>query len=104
MYAVLPFIFFLLPSLVKFFARELSIARDYRPGFYSRQEQEIFLFSIISRPVLVPNHPNIQWELEAVFAGIKRLVREADHSPPSTAECKNCGAVPPFPHTFSWRV
>jgi hypothetical protein len=27
---------------------------------------------------------------------------EADHPPPSSAEVKNGGAVPPHPHTASW--
>jgi hypothetical protein len=29
--------------------------------------------------------------------------READHSPPSSAEFKNGGATPPLPHTPSLR-
>jgi hypothetical protein len=29
--------------------------------------------------------------------------READHSPPSSAEVKNGGAITPLPHTSSWR-
>jgi hypothetical protein len=28
---------------------------------------------------------------------------EANRSPPSSAEVKNCGAVPPLHHTQSWR-
>jgi hypothetical protein len=31
---------------------------------------------------------------------VKRLGREADDSPPSAAEVKNGGAIPPFPHVF----
>jgi hypothetical protein len=27
---------------------------------------------------------------------------ETDHSPPSSAEVKNDGAIPPPPHTYSW--
>jgi hypothetical protein len=34
--------------------------------------------------------------------GLERPGREADHSPPSHAEIKNVGAVPPLPHTSSW--
>jgi hypothetical protein len=33
--------------------------------------------------------------------GVKQPVREADHSPASSAEAKNVGAMPPSPHTFS---
>jgi hypothetical protein len=39
----------------------------------------------------------------ALFPGVKRPGREADHSPPSSAEVKNGGAVPPLPYTSSWR-
>jgi hypothetical protein len=35
-------------------------------------------------------------------AGVKRTVREPDHSPPSSAEFKNGGAIPPLPHTSLW--
>jgi hypothetical protein len=37
------------------------------------------------------------------FPGVKRLGREADHSPPSSSEVKNGGAIPALPHTSSWR-
>jgi hypothetical protein len=30
-------------------------------------------------------------------------MREADHSPPSSAEVKNDGAIPPLPHMSPWR-
>lgn len=33
--------------------------------------------------------PPIQWVPEAVSPGLKRLMPEANHSPPSTAEIKN---------------
>jgi hypothetical protein len=33
---------------------------------------------------------------------VKRPEREADHSPPSSAEVKNGGAIPPLPHMYSW--
>jgi hypothetical protein len=38
----------------------------------------------------------------AVSHGVKRQRREADHQPPSSAEVKNDGCVPPRPHIFSW--
>jgi hypothetical protein len=37
------------------------------------------------------------------FPGVKRPWREADHLPPSNAEDKNGGAIPPLLHTSSWR-
>jgi hypothetical protein len=38
--------------------------------------------------------------LRAVFLALKRPRREADHSPQSTAEIKNGGAMPPLPHNL----
>jgi hypothetical protein len=39
---------------------------------------------------LGPNQPPIQWVSGALSLGVKRLRREADHSPPSSAEVKEC--------------
>jgi hypothetical protein len=36
------------------------------------------------------------------FPGDKAQGREADHSPPSSVEVKNGGAIPPFPHMSLW--
>jgi hypothetical protein len=33
-------------------------------------------------------------------SGVRRRMREADHSPTSSAEFKNGGAMPPLPHPF----
>jgi hypothetical protein len=35
--------------------------------------------------------------------GAKRPGHEDDRSHPSSVEVKNCGALPPLPHTSSWR-
>jgi hypothetical protein len=44
--------------------------------------------STLSRPALGPTQPPIQW-VPAVFSpGTKRPGREAEHSPPTTAEDK----------------
>jgi hypothetical protein len=43
----------------------------------------------MSRPVLGPIQSPIQWVTEALSLGVKRLGREADHSPPSSAEVNN---------------
>jgi hypothetical protein len=48
----------------------------------------IFLFTAASRTVLVPTQPPIQWVLGTLSLGVKRPGREADHSPPSSAEVK----------------
>jgi hypothetical protein len=34
--------------------------------------------------------------------GVKRTGHEAGYSPPSSAEVKNSGAIPPLPHKPSW--
>jgi hypothetical protein len=52
------------------------------------------IFFTASRPALESTQPPIQWVPEARSPG-----READHSPPSTAEVRNGGAVPPLIHT-----
>jgi hypothetical protein len=51
----------------------------------------VFLISIASRPALGPTQlPG------PIFLAVNRPEREADHSPPSKAEIKNGGAIPPF--------
>jgi hypothetical protein len=71
-------------------------------SFDSRQGQVILLCSTAYRPVLGPTQPPVQWVLGAVSPGVKRPLREADHSPRSSAEVKNGGVIPPLPHTSSW--
>jgi hypothetical protein len=44
----------------------------------------------LSRPALGPTQPPIQWVPGALSLGVKQLGREADHSPPSRAEIKEC--------------
>jgi hypothetical protein len=81
-------------SVVVRFSRYNHMLRAGRPGFSSRQEQEIFFTA--SRPTLGPTQPPIQW-----LPGVKRLGREADHSPPSSTEVKTVGiifAVPIYLH------
>jgi hypothetical protein len=56
-----------------------------------------FLFSTASRPALGPTQPPIRW-----VPAVKRPGHETNHSPPSSAEVKNGGAIPPFPHVSSW--
>jgi hypothetical protein len=55
-------------------------------GFDSRRGLGIFLFITAYRPALEPTQPPIQCVLGALSLGVKRLGREADHSPPSSAE------------------
>jgi hypothetical protein len=53
-------------------------------GFDSRWGLGIFLFTTASPP-----QPPIQWVPGALSLGVKRPGREADHSPPPSAEVKN---------------
>jgi hypothetical protein len=46
-------------------------------------------FTTASTTALEPTQPPIQWVPEALSLGVKRPGREADHSPPSSAEVKN---------------
>jgi hypothetical protein len=71
-------------------------------GFGSRQRQVIFLYSTVSRPALGPTHLRIHWVQSALRLGLKQPVREAAHSPPSSAEVKNGGPIPSLLHTSSW--
>jgi hypothetical protein len=48
----------------------------------------IFLFTTASRTALGPTLPPIQWVPGALSLGVKWPRREADHSPPSSAEVK----------------
>jgi hypothetical protein len=43
-----------------------------------------------SRPALGPTQPPIQWVPRAVSLGVKRPEHEADFTPPSSAEVKEC--------------
>jgi hypothetical protein len=70
--------------------------RVERPGLDSRQSN-IFLFSTASGPTLGPTQTHIKWVQGAILLEVKQVGREADHSPPSSAEVKNGGAIPPLP-------
>jgi hypothetical protein len=59
-----------------------------RLEFDSRRGLEIFLFTTASRTALGPTQPPIQGVPGALSLGVKRPGREADHSPPSSAEVK----------------
>jgi hypothetical protein len=60
-------------------------------GFDSREGGlGIFLFTTASRTALGPTQPPIRWVPGALSLGVKRPGREADHSPPPSAEVKEC--------------
>jgi hypothetical protein len=58
-----------------------------------------FLFSTSSRPALGATQPPIQWVPGALSPGVKQPVREADHSPPTSAVVKKMWiytSTPPY--------
>jgi hypothetical protein len=59
-------------------------------GFDSQRWLGIFLFTTASRTALGLTQPPIQWVPGVLSLGVKRPRREADHSPPSSAEVKEC--------------
>jgi hypothetical protein len=64
----------------------------------------IFLFHTVSRTALGPTQPPIQCIPGAFSLGVKRPGRDADHSPPSSAEVKECVELYLHsPNTPSWR-
>jgi hypothetical protein len=68
-------------------------------GFESRQRLGIFLFTTASRPALERTQIPIQWVPRALSLGAKRPGREADHSPPSSAEVKKSWSYTSIPST-----
>jgi hypothetical protein len=63
----------------------------------------IFLLDTTSRTALGPTQPLIQWEPGAVSLGVKRPGHEPDHSPPFSAEVKECVEIYlHYPNTSSW--
>jgi hypothetical protein len=61
--------------------------------FDSRRCLGIFLFTTASRMVLGPIQPPIQWVPGALSLGVEQPRREANHSPPSSAEVKEWVAL-----------
>jgi hypothetical protein len=81
--------FLFLPSVLQPWQLSLYSAglRAGRSGFDSRRGLGIFLFTTAA---LGPTQRPIQWVPGTLFLGVKRPGREADHSPPSSAEVKEC--------------
>jgi hypothetical protein len=73
-------------------------------GFDSRRELGISLSTTASGTTLGPTQPPIEWVSGPLSLRLKRPGREADHSPPSTAEVKECVELYiQTPNTPSWR-
>jgi hypothetical protein len=62
------------------------------------QGQEVFLYSTAPGPTLGPTQPPIQCIQGALSPEVKQAGYEADHSPASSAEVKNGGAILPLLH------
>jgi hypothetical protein len=58
--------------------------------FDSRRGLGIFLSTTASRTALGSTQPPIQWVSGALPLGVERPERDAGHSPPSSAEVKEC--------------
>jgi hypothetical protein len=79
-----------------------GVATGYRPddegaGVRVPVGGKNFHFSMSSRAAVVPTQPPIHCVPGALSPGIKRPGREADHSPPTTAEVKKtwvCTSTP----------
>jgi hypothetical protein len=61
---------------------------DQGGGSSSPDRVKNFRFSISSRPALGYTQPPIKWLPGALPRGVMRQGREADHSPPTSAEVK----------------
>jgi hypothetical protein len=59
-------------------------------------------FCFSSSSALGPTQPPIQWVPGALSPDVKRLEREADHSPSSGAEVKNAWSYTSTPHFMAW--
>jgi hypothetical protein len=72
---------------------------DWTAGVRFPAEAKKVFFSTEFTPTLGFSQPPIHW----ILGPLSWPGREADHSPPSSAEVKNGGAIPPLPHTSSLR-
>jgi hypothetical protein len=72
---------------------------DSIPGrgkrFLTSAQRPVRFWGPLKRPIQL-----ITW---ALLPGLKRQRSKADCSPPSNAEAKKGGAIPPLPHISSWR-
>jgi hypothetical protein len=71
---------------------------DYPGSIPCRQD---FLLYVVQTVSEAPTQPPIEWIPGVISAGVKRPGHEADRSPPSSAEVRNGGAIPPLPHRAS---
>jgi hypothetical protein len=81
----------------------VGIATGYRLDGRSSIPGRDKIFSSPQRPDRLWGPPSLLFNgYRGSFPGVKQPGPEADHSPPSSTEVKNCGAVSPLPHMSSW--
>jgi hypothetical protein len=68
--------------------------------FEFHQRLGICLFITVSRPALRPTQSPRQWVARTLSVVVKRPGREADHSPPSTAEVNAWSYTSTLPYAF----
>jgi hypothetical protein len=66
------------------------VAAGWMIGVRFPAEAGNFLLDTVSRPILGPAQPTTQWVPWCLSLGVKRPGREADHSPPSSTEAREC--------------
>jgi hypothetical protein len=74
---------------VKNKSRDGSVGTAQGYGLDDRGSMVIFFFTTVSRTALGPIQSPIQWVPGALYLGVKRPGREADHPPLSSAEVMN---------------
>jgi hypothetical protein len=86
-------------ELLKLFQKDIYLC--HASGFYFWQGQQILSF--LQHPDQLWRHTQspTQWVAGALPLEVKWLGPEADHSPPSSARLRICGAITPLPHTSS---
>jgi hypothetical protein len=87
-----------LPILFKAGIAQSAYLRARRLGCHSRQGQDFSLLYIVQTGSGAHPASYIMGTV-GCFPGGK-----SDHSPPTSAEVKNSGAIPSLPHAPSWRA
>jgi hypothetical protein len=96
---------YMVPILFRSWDSTVSIATGYRLDDRGRSSSpsriKNILFSALSRLVLGPTQPPIQWVPGALSSEVKQPGREADHSPPASAKVKKLWIyTSTLPYTF----
>jgi hypothetical protein len=99
------FIYFYEPGEPSRYSDCLRAGRSDDRGLILGGGLRIFLFVTVSSPSLGATQSPVQWVQGALFLNIKLSGREADHSPPCSAEVKGCVELhlhPPPQYFLAW--